>query len=83
MVLYIELGALLAALFILYVIYQFLKNPMLILANSVLGFIVFLVLDRVFNLGIPIDFWTIAVVAIGGFGGVVFVLLLHFLGWGF
>ncbi len=83
MALYIELGALLAALFVLYVIYQFLKNPLLILANSVLGFIVFLILDIVFNLGIPIDFWTIAVVAIGGFGGVVFVLLLHFLGLGF
>ncbi len=83
MALYIELGALLAALFVLYVIYQFLKNPLLIIANSVLGFIVFLVLDLVFNLGIPIDFWTIAVVAIGGFGGVVFVLLLHFLGLGF
>ncbi len=83
MAIYIELGALLAALFILYVIYQFLKNPLLVLANSVLGFIVFLVLDIVFNLGIPIDFWTIAVVAIGGFGGVIFVLLLHFLGLGF
>ncbi len=83
MALYIQLGALLAALFVLYVIYRFMKNPMLVLANSVLGIIVFLILDLVFNLGIPIDFWSIAVVAVGGFGGVVFILVLHFLGLGF
>ncbi len=83
MAFYIELGALIAALFVLYVIYRFLKEPMLVLANSVLGFIVFLVLDLVFGLGIPINFWSLAVVALGGFGGVIFVLILHFLGLGF
>ncbi len=83
MAFYIELGALIAALFVLYVIYRFLKEPMLVLANSVLGFIVFLLLDLVFGLGIPINFWSLAVVALGGFGGVIFVLILHFLGLGF
>lgn len=83
MSLIIALGALLAALFVLYLIYRFFQNPMLILANSVLGFIVFLILDLFFNLGIPIDFWSIAVVALGGFGGVIFVLILHFLGLAF
>jgi hypothetical protein len=83
MAFYIELGALIAALFVLYVIYRFLKEPMLVLANSVLGFIVFLLLDLVFGLGIPVNFWSIAVVALGGFGGVIFVLILHFLGLGF
>ncbi len=83
MALYIQLGALLAAIFILYVIYRFMKNPMLVLANSVLGLIVFLFLDLFFGLGIPIDFWSVAIVAVGGFGGVLFVLILHFLGLGF
>ncbi len=80
---FIALGALLAALFVIYLIYRFFKDPMLIVANSVLGFIVFLLLDLVFGLGIPIDFWSIAIVALGGFGGVLFVLILHFLGLGF
>ena len=83
MSLLIAIGALLAAIFILYVIYRFFKDPMLVIANSVLGFIVFLLLDLVFGLGIPIDFWSIAVVALGGFGGVLFVLILHFLGLAF
>lgn len=83
MTLYVSIGALLAALFVIYLIYRFFKNPMAILANSVLGIIAFFVLDVVFKLGIPIDFWTIAVVALGGFGGVVLVLVLHFLGLGF
>lgn len=83
MSIYVSIGALLAAIFVLYLIYRFFKNPMAILANSVLGIIAFLVLDTVFKLGIPIDFWTIAIVALGGFGGVIFVLVLHFLGLGF
>ncbi len=83
MALYIQLGALLAAFFVLYVIYRFMKDPMLVLANSVLGLIVFLFLDLFFGLGIPIDFWSVAIVAVGGFGGVLFVLILHFLGLGF
>jgi hypothetical protein len=83
MAFYIELAALLAALFVLYLIYRFMKQPMAVLANSVLGFIVFLALDLIFGLGIPINFWSIAVVALGGFGGVILVLVLHFLGLGF
>jgi hypothetical protein len=80
---YVTIGALIAALFVLYLIYRFFKNPAMILANSILGLVTFFVLNAVFKLGIPIDFWTIAVVALGGFGGVVFVLILHFLGLGF
>lgn len=80
---YIELGALLAIIFILYLFFRFLKDPVLILWNSVFGIIVFFALDYFFGLGIPISFFSIAIVAVGGFAGLVFVILLHFLGIAF
>ena len=83
MALIINLGALLVVLFLLVLIVKFFKKPMLVVMNSVLGFIVFFVLNLVFHLGVPINFWTLAIVGLGGVGGVILVLLLHFLGMGF
>ncbi len=83
MALYIELGALLAVLFILYLLFRFLNDPKLILTNSIIGIVVFFALDYFFSFGIPIDFLSIAIVAVGGLAGIVFILILHFLGLGF
>jgi hypothetical protein len=83
MAIYIELGALLFALFILYMVYQFLKNPLLVIANSVLGLVVLMALNSAFHLGIAINIWTLAVVGFGGIGGLVLVVVLHLLGLGF
>jgi hypothetical protein len=83
MAIYIEIGALLFALFILYLVYNFLKNPLLILGNSVIGIIALMILNLVFNIGIPINFWSVAIVALSGIMGVVTILILHFLGLGF
>jgi len=80
---YIELGALIAVIFILYLLFRFLKDPAPILTNSIIGIVVLFVLDYFFSLGIPIDFLSIAIVAVGGVAGIIFVLLLHFLGLGF
>ncbi len=79
---YVELGALLVALFMLYVLIRFLENPIHIILNSVMGIIVFIVLNFV-GVGIPISILSIAVVAIGGLVGVLLVVILHFLGLGF
>ena len=83
MAIYIEIGALIVALFLLYVVYRFLKDPLLMIANSVIGFIALVLLNVIFNLGIPIDFWSIVIVALGGIGGVILIVLLHLLGLGF
>lgn len=83
MAIYIELGALLAAILIVYLLLRFMKDPQLILINSIFGIIVFFSLDFFFHLGIPINFLSIAIVAVGGFPGVLFILLLHFLGIAF
>ncbi len=76
------LVGLLVALVIVYLIYRFLKNPMYIIANSIMGIVIFFVLN-LFGAGIPIDILSVGIVAIGGILGVVLVLLIHFLGLGF
>jgi len=83
MAIYIELGALLAALFVLMLLYRFLKEPLLIIANSVVGIIAFILLNAYFHLGIAINMWSILAVAFGGIVGFLMVLVLHFLGMGF
>ncbi|MEW6749055.1 MAG: pro-sigmaK processing inhibitor BofA family protein [Candidatus Micrarchaeota archaeon] len=83
MAIYIELGALILAAFILYVVYRFLNNPLLLIANSILGFVALVLLNAVFGLGIAINFWSLVVIALGGVGGLVIVVVLHLLGLGF
>ncbi len=73
---------LLIALLIVYLIYVFLKHPMYIIANSIMGIIIFFILD-LFGVGIPINLFSVGIVAIGGIPGVVLVLVIHFLGLGF
>ena len=83
MTIYIEGGALILAAFLLYVVFRFLKNPLLMILNSVLGFVALVLLNAIFGLGIVINFWSIVVVALGGLGGLIVVVLLHLLGLGF
>ncbi|MFN7990969.1 MAG: pro-sigmaK processing inhibitor BofA family protein [Candidatus Micrarchaeia archaeon] len=83
MAIFVEVGVLIFAVAVLYLIYHFLKNPLLIIGNSILGLVVFAALNMIFHLGIPINFWSISAVALGGFVGLIFVLVMHFLGLGF
>ena len=80
---YFELGLFLVALLVALAILKLFKDPKLVLWNSALGVATFLILDVFLGLGIPINIVTIAIVAVGGFGGVLFVLLFHFLGLAF
>ncbi|HLD09035.1 MAG TPA: pro-sigmaK processing inhibitor BofA family protein [Methylophilaceae bacterium] len=83
MVFFVELGALLVALVIVYVLYTFLKNPMYVVTNAVIGILLFLVINLFIVRDVAINFFSIAIVAIAGIPGVVLVLLLHFLGLAF
>ena len=77
-----ELVGLLIALVIVYLILRFLKDPMYIIANSIMGIIIFFVLN-LFGFGITIDIFSVGIVAIGGVAGVLLVLIFHFLGLAF
>jgi hypothetical protein len=83
MVFFVEFGALLLALLILYLIYTLLKNPVYVVANAVMGIIVFLIVNMFLVRDVAINIFSIAIVAIAGIPGVLLVLLLHFLGLGF
>jgi hypothetical protein len=83
MAIYIELGALLVAAFLLILIIRFLKEPALIIANSVIGLLAFFLLNAYLHLGIDINVWSLLAVAFGGLAGFLLVVLLHFLGIAF
>lgn len=83
MAIYVEIGAVLIAVFLLYVLLKFLLKPMHIIANSILGIVIFFLMNMFFNVGIPITLLSVAVVAVGGILGVVLVFLLHVTGLGF
>lgn len=76
------LVGLLIALAMVYLLFRILKDPMYIIANSVVGILIFVILN-LFGTGIPINVFSVGITAIGGIPGVVLVLLIHFLGLGF
>jgi hypothetical protein len=80
---YFEVGALLVAFLLLLLLIKFLRHPLLVIGNSVMGIVVFLALDYFFALNIPINLISVGLVAFAGLAGVVLVVLLHFLGLGF
>lgn len=79
----VEFGALLVAVFMLYLLYTFLKNPLHVLANALVGIIIFFIVNLFLVREVVVNFFSLAIVAIAGIPGVLLVLLLHFLGWGF
>jgi hypothetical protein len=83
MAIYIEVGALILALFLVILIVRFFRDPLAIILNSVMGIVLFFILNTFLNLGIEVNFWSVAIVALGGIGGFLLVLALNFLGIAF
>jgi inhibitor of the pro-sigma K processing machinery len=79
---FVGLFGLLVALLIVYLILRFLKNPEYIIGNSIMGILIFFILNLA-GAGIPINIFSVGIVAIGGVPGLVLVLVIHFLGLGF
>ncbi len=83
MAIYFEIGAVLVALFLVYLLLRFLFKPMHIIANSILGIVIFFLMNMFFGVGIPITILSVGIVAVGGILGVILVVLLHVTGLGF
>lgn len=83
MVAYIEYGSLLVAVFILILLYKLLQNPLHLVANAILGVIIFILINLFLVQDVAINFFSVGTVAIAGIPGVILVLLIHFLGLGF
>lgn len=83
MAFYIELGALLIALFLLYVFLRFVKNPLVLLVNAIAGVLLIFVLNWAFHLGVELGLLGLGVLALGGVPAAILILILHFLGIAF
>ncbi len=83
MAIYVEIGALLLALFLVVLVIRFFKNPLAVIMNSILGIILFFVINTYLHMGIEVNFWSIAIVALGGVGGFLLVIALNFMGIAF
>jgi hypothetical protein len=63
--------------------YYILKTASHLIVNTVLGLILLVVSNIVFNVGVPYTIPAILVCALGGIPGAILVILLHILGIGF
>jgi len=70
---------------ILFVILLFyiVKNVFVLIINSIVGFFALYGVNLFLSDPIPINFWSIIIVAVGGVFGLIIELILHFLGWAF
>ncbi|MBU0590622.1 pro-sigmaK processing inhibitor BofA family protein [Candidatus Micrarchaeota archaeon] len=83
MSLFIQLIVLIVVLVAVYFFYQVMKSIIPIIINSIAGLLVFLALNWFFGFGIEINFWSLLTVGLGGFFGLMIVLILHFIGIAF
>lgn len=74
---YIEVGALIVALIILWLLIVFIQNPIALIINSLIAIGIMFLLNAIFGLGIPINLVTILVVAIGGIVGLLLIIILR------
>jgi hypothetical protein len=78
----VEIIILILAILAIVVAYRAIKKLTPLILNSI-GALILLWILNVFGLGIAINIWSILIVAIGGFAGLVLVVLLHLLGIAF
>lgn len=78
----VEIVLLILAILAAIVLYRAVKELLPLIINSIGALIVLWILNF-FGLGIIINIWSILIVAIGGFAGLVLVVLLHVLGIAF
>ena len=83
MVMIVELGTLILAVVLIVILWKLLQDPKQIVINSIIGIIIFWLLNEFLAIGIPINWLTILIVALAGIPGVILVLLIHYLGLGF
>lgn len=74
---YVELGTLIVALFVLWLLLVFIQNPIALIINSIVAIAILFLLNAIFGLGIPISIITILIVAVGGIVGLLLVILLR------
>ncbi len=74
---YIEVGSLLVALIVLWLLLVFIGNPFALIINAIIAFLILFLLNAIFSLGIPINIITVLIVAIGGLVGLLLIIILR------
>ena len=74
---YIEVGTLIVALLVLWLLLVFIGNPIALIVNSLIAIGILFLLNAIFGLGIPINIITILIVAIGGLVGLLLIIILR------
>ena len=74
---YIEVGTLLVALIVLWLLLVFVQNPVALIFNSIIAIVILFLLNAIFGLGIPINIITVLIVAIGGIVGLLLIIILR------
>jgi hypothetical protein len=74
---YIELGTVIFALIILWLLLVFINNPVALIINSLIAIAVLFLLNAIFGFGIPINIITVLIVAIGGLVGLLLIIILR------
>lgn len=78
-----QIIVLLVVIVFVYIMFKFLKKITLLIINSVIGFFALFGVNLFLSTPIPINFWSVIIVAIGGIFGLILELILHFFGVAF
>jgi hypothetical protein len=74
---YIEVGSILVALIIFWILLVvFINNPVALIINSLIAIGIMFLLNAIFGFGIPINVVTVLVVVIGGLVGLLLIIIL-------
>lgn len=74
---YIEVGTIIVALIVLWLLLVFINNPIALIINSLIAIAILWLLNAIFGFGIPINIITVLVVAIGGIVGLLLIIILR------
>jgi hypothetical protein len=76
---YVEVGTVIVALIVLWLLIVFINNPIALIINSLIAIVILWLLNAIFGFGIPINIITVLIVAVGGIVGLLLIIILRLL----
>jgi hypothetical protein len=74
---YVEVGTVIVALIVLWLLIVFINNPIALIINSLIAIVILWLLNAIFGFGIPINIITVLIVAVGGIVGLLLIIILR------
>ena len=76
-----EIIALVLGIIVLFIVFKFAKFLLKLVINSIAGLVLLWMINMLPFVSIPITFWNVLIVALGGVFGLALVIILPFLGY--